>query len=152
MRRELEPERLVTALRWKMSGHSKHQTKPHVTWRRSNSDRCAVQESKEMPTLVKWCVIRGITGLGFALIMLIPWFGPPALAQSVTSTVAVGTTPEGVAVNATTNRVFVANTGGNNVSVIDGTANAVVATISLVAGSGPNGVAVNPTTNRVYVA
>ena len=55
-----------------------------------------------------------------------------------------------MAVNPTTNRIYVANETSNNVSVIDGATNTVVATVTV--GVAPSGVAVNPTTNRIYVA
>ena len=42
------------------------------------------------------------------------------------------------------------NYSSNNVSVIDGASNTVVATVAV--GSCPYGVAVNPNTNRIYVA
>jgi YVTN family beta-propeller protein len=57
-----------------------------------------------------------------------------------------------VAVNPTTNRIYVTSLGAIDgiVSVIDGTTNTVIATIDV--GDGPFGVAVNPATNRIYVA
>ncbi|PGK42363.1 YncE family protein [Bacillus thuringiensis] len=48
-----------------------------------------------------------------------------------------------------TNRIYVTNANNNNVSVISGVANAVIATISV--GSSPFGVGVNPSTNRIYI-
>lgn len=48
-----------------------------------------------------------------------------------------------------TGRAYVANNGSNTLSVIDTSANTVVATIPV--GAGPQGVAVNPATSRVYV-
>jgi YVTN family beta-propeller protein len=68
---------------------------------------------------------------------------------TVISTVTVGLYPQGVGVNPTTNRVYVAN-DGHTVSVIDGTSNTIVATVPV--GRNPYGVGVNSTTNRVYVA
>ena len=44
---------------------------------------------------------------------------------------ARGSEPEGVAVNPTTNRIYVANYDSNNVSVIDGASNTVVATVAV---------------------
>ena len=76
--------------------------------------------------------------------------------------VPVGSWPVDVAVNPATNLVYVANPtyvgqgvypgnpATNNVSVIDGDSNTLVATISV--DSHPTGVAVNPATNLVYVA
>jgi len=61
-----------------------------------------------------------------------------------------GTGPLGVGVNSTTNRIYVTNREGNNVSVIDGSTEAVVQTVPV--GLSPHGLAVNPTTHRVYVA
>jgi YVTN family beta-propeller protein len=40
-----------------------------------------------------------------------------------TTTVSAGTNPRAVAVNAVTNKIYVANEGSNNVTVIDGTTN-----------------------------
>ena len=53
-------------------------------------------------------------------------------------------------VDPATNTVYVANDGGNSVSVIDGATNTVTATIGV--GSGPAGVGVDPATHAVYVA
>jgi len=44
-----------------------------------------------------------------------------SFAQHLRAQVPVGTTPAGIAVNPTTNLVYVSNTGSNTVSVIDGT-------------------------------
>src|SRR5438552_1275181 len=85
--------------------------------------------------------------IGVALTFLL---APLALAQTAIGTIAVGSAPWGVAVNPTTNRVYVANFNAGSVSVIDGGSNSVVATTGV--GSQPYGVDVNPTTNRVYVA
>lgn len=74
----------------------------------------------------------------------------PASAQTVITSVPVGSSPQRLAVNPTTNRVYVSNNGSNTVSVIDGTNNTSIATTPV--GSKPMGVAVNPTTNRIYVA
>src|SRR5579862_5906253 len=77
------------------------------------------------------------------------WAAPPANYR-VSATISVGSSPNGVAVNPATNRIYVANRADNTVSVIDGRTYAVVATVPV--GPGPAGVAVNPATNRVYVA
>jgi YVTN family beta-propeller protein len=72
-----------------------------------------------------------------------------AHAQTVTTTVKAGTTPYSVAVNPVTNKIYVANSNGNNVTVIDGADNS---TTTVNAGIDPSSVAVNPVTNKVYVA
>ncbi|MBZ5658723.1 MAG: choice-of-anchor D domain-containing protein, partial [Acidobacteriia bacterium] len=56
--------------------------------------------------------------------------------------------PFGVAVNPVTNKIYVANYGSNNVTVIDG---ATSATQTVPAGSHPVAIAVNPVTNKIYV-
>lgn len=48
-----------------------------------------------------------------------------------------------------TNRIYIENGYNNNVSVISGATNAVIATISV--GINPVGVGVNPSTNLIYV-
>lgn len=73
-----------------------------------------------------------------------------AAAQDVVTSIPVGSTPFGVAVNTANNRVYVANGGAKSVSVIDGSSNTVIETIPV--GFEPMGVAANPSTNRVYVA
>ncbi|MEM3846806.1 MAG: hypothetical protein QXU98_14010, partial [Candidatus Parvarchaeota archaeon] len=67
-----------------------------------------------------------------------------------TSTVNVGNSPEGVAYDSASNTIYVANTGSNNVSVISGSTNHVIATVYV--GSAPYAVAYDPTNNSIYVA
>ena len=69
---------------------------------------------------------------------------------TMTATIKVGLYPQGIAVNPSTNRIYVANFGEGTVSVIDGASNTVLATIKV--GKNPDGIAVNPSTNRIYVA
>ena len=82
----------------------------------------------------------------------------PAFPQQVIATVSVGAAPTLAGVNPVTNKIYVPNTCGNDpscqtangtVSVIDGTSNTVIGTISI--GSAPHGAAVNPVTNKIYV-
>lgn len=63
-------------------------------------------------------------------------------------TVPVGTSPQAVAVNPLTNKIYVANRQSSNVTVIDGTNNS---TVTVAAGSGASHVAVNTVTNKIYV-
>jgi len=65
------------------------------------------------------------------------------------STVGVGAEPNDIAVNPTTNTIYVSNYGSGTVSVIDGSDNTVEATINV--GDEPKGIAVNPITNIIYV-
>jgi YVTN family beta-propeller protein len=62
----------------------------------------------------------------------------------------VGEHPQALALNSTTHRVYVANTHSNNVTVIDGTLNSVVATVNT--GNGPYAIAVDARANKAYVA
>ena len=68
------------------------------------------------------------------------------------ATIPVGSEPLGVAINADTDKIYVANRDSNNVSVIDGGSNTVVATVTDPNAIAPVAVAVNPTTNTIYVA
>ena len=70
-------------------------------------------------------------------------------SDTVVSTITVGKNPNGVGVNSSTNRIYVANYYSSTISVIDGTTNAVVSTISV--GTYPVEVGVNSSTNRIYV-
>jgi|SRR5579859_1244486 len=81
---------------------------------------------------------------------LLLWLAPMSTyGQTVTATVAAGVNPTAVAVNPLTNKIYVANSGSSNVTVIDGTTNA---TATVPVGATPSAVAVNPVTNRIYVA
>lgn len=49
-----------------------------------------------------------------------------------------------------TNRIYISNESNNNISVIDGNTNTVIATVTVSAN--PLGVDVNTETNRIYVS
>src|SRR5439155_3431413 len=66
------------------------------------------------------------------------------------SNIRVGSGPTAIAVNAATNRIYVANSESGSVSVIDGKNDSVIATLSV--GPRPYVVAVNPATNHIYVS
>jgi len=70
-------------------------------------------------------------------------------AQSLVATVLVGDHPVALAVNSTTNKIYVVNQDSNNVSVIDGATNN---TTTVAVGTGPAAIAINPLTNKIYVA
>jgi YVTN family beta-propeller protein len=77
---------------------------------------------------------------------------------SVSATVAVGTDPQGVAVDPSTDKIYVVNKIPGTVSVINGATNTVTATIVvgslgciLTSDCNPIGVAVDPSTHKVYV-
>ena len=67
-----------------------------------------------------------------------------------TRSVAVGKDPVALAVNEVTDRIYVANNGSASVSVIDGTSDAVIATVDV--GQLPYVLAVNVTTNKIFVS
>src|SRR5690242_14802289 len=91
---------------------------------------------------------RKVTGLILVVVGTVFYSG--ARADSVSATVA-GASPQAVAANPVTNRIYVANLFSSAVTVIDG-ANNTTATVTLTAGSSPQAVAVNPVTNKIYVA
>jgi YVTN family beta-propeller protein len=63
-------------------------------------------------------------------------------SNTVIATVAVGSTPSGVAITPDGAFAYVANAGSDNVSVIDTASNAATATLTV--GSFPNDVAITP--------
>jgi YVTN family beta-propeller protein len=71
-----------------------------------------------------------------------------ANAAVVTTTVPVGSDPFCVAVDPSTDTVYVTNYSGNTVSAIDGATNTVTVTV----GGAPAGDGVDPSTDTVYVA
>ncbi|MGH9171821.1 MAG: fibronectin type III domain-containing protein [Acidimicrobiales bacterium] len=66
------------------------------------------------------------------------------------ATIPVGAAPEAIAVDASRDIVYVANQSSNDVSVIDGTTDTVVATIPV--GTSPLGVGVDEPSDTVYVS
>lgn len=65
------------------------------------------------------------------------------------SGIAVNTFPIGIAVNPSTNKLYVVNEFSNTVSVIDTNTDAVKSTINL--GNFPYGIDMNPLNNRIYI-
>ncbi len=75
----------------------------------------------------------------------------PAQAQSVSATILTGANPFGIAINSTTNKIYViSNNTVGKVTVIDGASNAITAAVT--AGANPSAVALNSVTDMVYVA
>jgi YVTN family beta-propeller protein len=72
---------------------------------------------------------------------------PGVLSQA---SVKTGAIPCAVAINPTTNMIYVANYGGNSVTVISGTTSTPLTTISV--GVRPEAITVDPISNMVYVA
>jgi YVTN family beta-propeller protein len=72
-------------------------------------------------------------------------------SKTLIADIKVGKIPVDIAVNPTTNKVYVANRDSNTLSVIDGKTNSN-ATKNIQVGAKPIRIAVNPTTNKIYVA
>jgi YVTN family beta-propeller protein len=70
--------------------------------------------------------------------------------DKVIGSVGVGRAPVWIAVNPLTNRVYVANSFDNTVSVLSGRTRRVIATVPV--GTNPRTIAVNPVTNKIYVS
>ena len=71
-------------------------------------------------------------------------------AKAVAKSVKVGSEPVALAIDESTNRIYVANNASGSVSVIDGANDIVVATVNV--GSLPYVLAVNPVTNKIFVS
>src|SRR5262249_39751869 len=84
----------------------------------------------------------------WALVIVVALAHCPLLgqAQTVTTTVAVGSIPAAIAANPVTNKIYVAS---GPITVIDGATNAIT---SVNSGGFPVAVAVNPVTNKIYFA
>jgi YVTN family beta-propeller protein len=76
----------------------------------------------------------------------------PAVAQTVIAVIPLpaGSQPGAVAVNPATDTIYVANRANGSVTVIDGTTNTALGTVTV--GTSPVDVAVNAVTDKVYVA
>jgi len=74
------------------------------------------------------------------------------VSNSVVAEISVGGRPQGVALNPSGDRLYVTDSGGNSVFVIDTTANPNIVLGTVTVGTSPFGIAVEPTGTRVYVA
>ena len=74
----------------------------------------------------------------------------PAASQTVQPRITVGTNPVSVAVNPMTNKVYVANAGSNNLTIVNGGTGTPIATLPMPAY--PAWVAVDAEANRIYVS
>jgi YVTN family beta-propeller protein len=93
-------------------------------------------------------VISKHGGFGLALCLTV-LSAMPGRAQTVGTTVPVGSSPQAVAVNTVTNKIYVTNYASGNVTIIDGSTNS---TTTVPAGLRPVAMAVNEATNTIYVA
>ncbi len=84
-----------------------------------------------------------------AMALAAAWSAAPALGQSVVATVPVGSDPRAIAVDPSTNHIYVANESSDSVTVVDG---ATHATSTVPVGRRPQYMALNPTTAKVYVS
>ena len=82
---------------------------------------------------------------------------PPSSVEEVpnsqnwtSSFLPVGSQPFGVAVDNGTNRVYVTNTGSNNVSIVDGPSDRVIGSVGV--GDGPMGITFDSADHEMYVA
>lgn len=118
-----------------------------------------MERGRVMGKVRRIVLILGMAGLAGSALPLA--LAGPALAAGrrpevgavkryqVTATVPAGTMPAGVAVNSRSGKVYVTNNGSSSVTVIKGSASAVVATVTV----GPHPVfdAADPNNNRIYV-
>ncbi len=92
---------------------------------------------------------RATTARGLLITSLLLVASMVARAQTLLTNVTTGSYPVALAVNATTNKIYVVNQDGNSVTVIDGATNN---TATVWTGGAPDAVAVNSVTNKIYVA
>ncbi|HEX4344315.1 MAG TPA: prepilin-type N-terminal cleavage/methylation domain-containing protein, partial [Solirubrobacteraceae bacterium] len=78
-------------------------------------------------------------------------FDPTAASAFATNALAVGSSPTDVAVDAKTNKIYVANSGDNTVSVINGAKDTIEGS-PIAVGDTPTYIAVNPANDKVYVS
>jgi YVTN family beta-propeller protein len=88
------------------------------------------------------------SSISAALIETVSW-PAPYLGGPLVLGISVGTGPLAMALNPANERIYVANQGSNNVSVIDATTNQVT---TIPVGKAPSAVAINSQTNTIYVA
>ena len=100
-------------------------------------------------------IILGLIVLGFVLIMFHSQvYGQLSKISNLDidiSLIQVGKKPIGIAVDTSTHKAYVSNSGNNTVSVIDGATNRVIGD-PIPVGDGPFGIAVDTSTHKAYVS
>ena len=109
-----------------------------LTWR-------GVSSFGRVTNVFKTVFLRDICGLLASASVMCSSAG----AQSVVTSVGVGTAPKAAVVNPAMNKIDVANSGSASVTVIDGT---TMAGTPVAVGTNPTALAANTATNKVYVA
>jgi YVTN family beta-propeller protein len=99
--------------------------------------------------LPTFAAILTITSLLFTCATFIQAYSIPTI-RFPSYNIGLGKTPDTIAVNPNTNKVYVGTFHSNTISVIDGTTDRLVKTINMTTVG--NGIAVNPNTNKVYVS
>jgi YVTN family beta-propeller protein len=106
---------------------------------------------------MKYNALQKVPGIAFlalsllVILQFLPLTSPKiAYADNPILSLPSGAYPYALAVNPNTNTIYVADYRLNVVSVINGSTNTVMATVSV--GGDPSSVAVNPNTNTIYVA
>ncbi len=85
--------------------------------------------------------------LGIFLVSIVA--AGPVAAQTVGILIPAGSNPAAIAVNPNTNKIYVANDGSDNVTVINRATGAIT---TVAVGARPDWIAINPETNKIYVA
>ena len=85
-----------------------------------------------------------------ALVAAFAVLATAAAAQTLQPRIAVGSNPLSVAVNPVTGKVYVANSGSNNVTIIDGASSSVITTLPV--STYPAWIAVDAEANRIYAS
>ena len=103
---------------------------------------------------MKRTAIKNLKVVGILLVLFFSFcsltlLSQPVRANTVTTTITVGSNPEGIAITPNGNYAYVTNEGGTTVSVINTATNSVTATVTV--GNGPVGVAVTPDGKYAYV-
>lgn len=82
-------------------------------------------------------------------VVLLAVISAPASSQTLVNTITVGTYPVALAINASTNKIYVANQNSNDLTIIDG---ATLTKTRVTTGAAPGAVAVNSATNKIYIS
>ena len=97
-------------------------------------------------------VLRQVPILRYGYLFLCLFAAATSLiGQTNPYVIPVGTNPSALGVNPATNQIYVVNSGGGTVAVIDG-GNLTAPTTRVIVGSIPSDAVVNPVTNKIYVS
>ncbi|MER5176507.1 MAG: YncE family protein [Candidatus Nitrosocosmicus sp.] len=117
---------------------------------KDSNKKWKIEQDRKKRNKNKKIIVPTVTVIAIlSVILFIYYYSPNNTELPINNSLLIGDGPLYISINPATNIAYVANSGDNTVSVIDGKTNSVITNIKV--GNNPIGVSINPATNIAYV-